>query len=132
MEFTDDFIHSYKQGITKTVKVSDTEITAADIVSRLAKCIEKNFPKSSNNDYNETILCKDLLVKRSILEGDVDFVKESIKEPMATLNMKLSDNNIQFNLSAQHYSVFRARGLFEKADFESVNCFIRVSNFEYV
>ena len=132
MEFTADFIHSYKQGITKTVKVSDTEITAADIVSRLAKCIEKNFPKSSNNDYNETILCKDLMVKRSILEGGLDFVKESIKEPMATLNMKLSDNIDPFKLSTQHYSVFRTRGLFEKADFESVNCFIRVSNFEYV
>ena len=44
MEFTDDFIHSYKQGITKTVKVSDTEITAADIVSRLAQCIERKPP----------------------------------------------------------------------------------------
>jgi hypothetical protein len=132
MEFTDDFIHSYRQDITKIIKVSDTEITGADIVSRLAKCIEKNFPKSSTNDYNETIVCKDLMMKRSILEGDVDFVKEFIKEPMATLNMKLSDNIDPFKLSAQHYSVFQSRGLFEKADFESVNCFIRVSNFEYV
>ena len=133
MSFTDTFVNSYKQSIEKTVQGSDTEITASEIVSRLAKCIETNFPKSGG-EYNETIICKGLLSKKSITEEDLVFVKESINEPMKSLNMTLIDSKQvdYFKLNPLQYSVFPTRGLFEKSDFESVNCFMRVSNFEAV
>ena len=133
MSFTDTFIESYKQEITNTNQVSDTKITSSEIVSRLAKCIEENFPKSYKKEHtNTSILCNDLLKKRTILEDDLDFVKNSIRDPMSKLNMSLSNDRDPFKINTLQYSVFTTRGLFEKADFESVNCFVRVSNVENI
>ena len=130
MAFTEDFRKSYKQDITKVIQVSDPEITASQIVSRMAKCIETHFPKSGGA-YDETFICKDVIRKKEIGQSDLDFVKESLREPMASLNMTLSDGD-PFVVGTRQYSVFPARGIFEKRDFESINCFVRVSNFESV
>ena len=131
MSFTEDFQKSYKQEILNVVQISEPEITSAEIVSRMAECIKNNFPKAGGQ-YDKTFICKNIITKKEITDSDVDFVKESIKEPMATLNMSLSHNSDPFVLGTRQYSVFRSRGLFEKSDFNYVNCYLRVSTVDSI
>ena len=132
MAFTDDFRKSYKQDITQVIQVSDSKIVASEIVSRMAKCIESNFPKGEKV-YNKTFICKDVIRKKKIGQADLDFAKESLREPMASLNMSISlNNNDPFLLETRQYSVFTTSALFEPQGFESVSCFVRVANYESV